>query len=139
MVVGRAGRGAATRPCHGCGVFPLSPPPLVLVLWAIGDGRRATGDGRRATGDRRRAVGDGSGSSSCSCLYKTTSVMFSKRLEKKEIHTGSGVRCPRARRCYCCCCCRCCCPGSIAATGGGCGQRATSDGVVGVVVGGVVT
>jgi len=94
MVVGRAGRGAATRPCHGCGVFPLSPPPLVLVLWAIGDGRQATGDGRRA-------VGDGSGGSSCSCLYKTTSVMFSKRLEKKEIHMGSGVQCPRAHRYVC--------------------------------------
>src|SRR5260221_8239833 len=46
MVVGRAGRGAATWPCHGCGVFPPSPSPLVLVLWAIGDGRRATGNGR---------------------------------------------------------------------------------------------
>ena len=46
MVVGRAGRGAATWPCHGCGVFPPSPSPLVLVLWAIGNGRRATGDGR---------------------------------------------------------------------------------------------
>src|SRR5258705_9376058 len=68
--------------------------------------------------------------------------MFLEQLERKEIHTGSGVQCHRARR-HCCCCCYCCChccrPGSVAATGNGCGQQATSDGVVGVVVGGVAT
>src|SRR5258705_13396626 len=105
--------------------------------WCWCCGRLAMGNGRQVTGDRRRAVGDGSGGSSCSCLYKTTSVIFSKRLEQKEIHTGSGVQCPRARHCCCGCCCCCCCrPGSVAAMGNGCRQRATRDGVV---VGGVAT
>src|SRR5258705_13480588 len=64
MMVGRAGRGVATQPCHGCGVFPLSLPLLVLVLWAISDGRRATGDSGGG-------VVDGCGRSSCLCASKT--------------------------------------------------------------------
>src|SRR5258706_59989 len=90
---------------------------LRCVEWRVGlevgarmvnGGRQVTvmGGARRAIGDGWRAAGDCDGSHLC---LENKRVRNDKDRNKKNILTGSGGQCPRARRCCRCCCCCCCC------------------------------